>query len=113
MAVRVGAVVLRLLVLLFGVSVYGAASMLGNENFRAKWADWLRSHHAACVVDPLEQWYCRSQAPAKGGAPKALNRIPVSAHAMGISAAPTGLPAPSSVPFFVSPALPGEGQCSE
>ncbi len=111
MAVRVLSVALGLLVLFLGASVYGAATTPGNQNFKAKWADWLRSHHAAFVVKPLEQWYYNSQAPAKGGAPKALNRIPAaSAHPAGTSAAPAGLPAPSPVPLVVSPALPGEGQ---
>ncbi|MCU4187518.1 hypothetical protein K6U06_24385 [Acidiferrimicrobium sp. IK] len=66
MTVRVLAFPLGLLVLFLAVSVYGAATTPGNENFKAKWADWLRSHHAAFVVNPLEQWYYNSQAPAKG-----------------------------------------------
>ncbi|MBV9661285.1 MAG: phosphodiester glycosidase family protein [Acidimicrobiales bacterium] len=114
MAVRVVSVVAGLvsLVMVFlGTSVYGAATTPGNENFKAKWADWLRSHHAAFVVNPLEQWYYNSQAPPKGGTPKALNQVPTgSAHPAGTSATPAGLAAPGPVPLVVSPALPDEGQ---
>jgi Phosphodiester glycosidase len=61
---------------LFMVSVIGAASTPGNEDFKSKWADWLRSHHAAALVTPLESWYYNHNAPKKGGQPKALNALP-------------------------------------
>lgn len=69
-------VALGVVFLLFFISVVGAATTPGNENFESKWADWLRSHHLAVVVTPLEQWYYDSQAPSKGGQPKSLNALP-------------------------------------
>ena len=36
--------------LLLGVSLAGAALAPGNQSFQAKWADWLRAHHAGLVV---------------------------------------------------------------
>ena len=92
-------------------SVVGALRAPGNQNFKAKWADWLRSHDAAFIVNPLERFYYTSQAPAKGGRPKGLNAVP---HAGGSSVSGGSsvhyLPAPSPVPLVVYPALPGEGQ---
>ena len=64
-------------VALFGViSVVGALRTPGNADFKAKWADWLRAHHAGLVVSPIERWYYTSQAPAPGGRPRALNVVP-------------------------------------
>ena len=54
----------------------GAWDTPGNESFSAKWADWLRSHHAASVVNSAEAWYYSHHEPAKGGRPKALNPLP-------------------------------------
>ncbi|MGH9114229.1 MAG: phosphodiester glycosidase family protein [Acidimicrobiales bacterium] len=102
------------LVVGFGaVSVVGALSAPGNVPFKAKWADWLRAHHAAFVVNPLERWYYSAQAPNPGGRPKALNRIPAPARPSASTASPAAprhLPRPPPVPLVVSPALPGEGQ---
>jgi hypothetical protein len=111
-ALRVVAVVAAAVILFGGASVVGAATTPGNQNFKAKWADWLRAHHAAVLVNPLEQWYYNSQAPAKGGRPKGLNPIPPAQRRAATAAAPTvhHLPPPSPVPLVVSPALPGEGQ---
>ena len=93
------------------VSLLGAAATPGNQNFKAKWADWLRSHHASFVVNPLERWYYTSHAPAKGGRPAGLNRVPAPQRPAGPVSIPAAhLPPPSPVPLVVGPALPGEGQ---
>jgi hypothetical protein len=95
-------------------SVVGALTTVGNQSFSAKWADWLRGHDAAFIVNPLESLYYSSQAPAKGGRPKSLNTVPGTApapsHPAAVPSAPSHLPAPRPVPLVVSPALPGEGQ---
>ncbi|MGH9121429.1 MAG: phosphodiester glycosidase family protein [Acidimicrobiales bacterium] len=108
-------------------SVFGALTTVGNEGFSAKWADWLRSHHAAFLANDLERAYYNMHAPKKGGAPKALNALPKTSPtaapasnplrantAQGPTSTttqgPVHLPAPSPVPLLVSPALPGEGQ---
>ena len=49
----VGLVVL-VAVLLVGVSLWGALRTPGNQSLEAKWADWLRSHHAAAVANAVE-----------------------------------------------------------
>lgn len=99
---------------LFGVvSVAGAVTTPGNINFKAKWADWLRSHHAGIVVNPLERWYYSAQAPGPGGRPHALNAVPRASTSATVSApkaTPAGLTPPAPVPLVVSPVLPGEGQ---
>jgi hypothetical protein len=59
--------VVAVTVLFAAVSVVGGLRTPGNENFKAKWADWLRSHHASFVVNPLERWYYTEKAPAPGG----------------------------------------------
>ncbi|MEO9224226.1 MAG: hypothetical protein ABI276_04470, partial [Acidimicrobiales bacterium] len=59
-----------------GWSMIGAATTPGNENFKAKWADWLRGHDGGWLVAPLENWYYSSHQPAKGGRPQSLNSIP-------------------------------------
>ncbi|MGH9078010.1 MAG: phosphodiester glycosidase family protein [Acidimicrobiales bacterium] len=64
------------LVALVATSLVGAVATPGNESFSAKWADWLRSHHAGALVNPVENLYYERQAPAKGGRPKALNPLP-------------------------------------
>ena len=38
-------------------SVIGAATTPGNEDFSAKWADWMRTHHAGSIVGTVERWY--------------------------------------------------------
>ena len=109
------------------VSAVGALRTPGNENFKAKWADWLRAHDASFVVNPLERWYYTHQAPAAGGRPRALNAVPgpeaipvptvpaplvpsAPVPAAPVQVAPAHLPAPAAIPLIVSPALPGEGQ---
>jgi hypothetical protein len=89
----------------------GAYETRGNESFSAKWADWLRAHHASFLVNKAEAYYYSHNAPAKGGAPKALNPEPkASTPAPVRSTGPTALPKPIRVPLVVSPALPGEGE---
>lgn len=90
-------------------SLAGAYATPGNENFSAKWADWLRSHHAAFLVNHAEAYYYSHNAPKKGGQPKGLNPIPKAnlGHTPMTSAA---LAAPNAVHLVVSPALPGEGK---
>ncbi len=134
-------------VVLLGVSLAGAALTPGNQSFEAKWADWLRAHHAGLVAQRFEELYYSATAPSKGGRPKGLNKVPGTVGtstppsttdpgatttsgppATGTpstttpatttttkaptttTTAPPGLPAPSSVPLVVQPALPGEGQ---
>src|SRR5487761_1313647 len=62
-----------LVVCLLGVSLAGAAMTPGNQNLEAKWADWLRSHHAGFVAQHMEEIYYPLTAPSKGGQPHALN----------------------------------------
>lgn len=123
-------------VILFVVSVVGAAMSPGNQSFAAKWADWLRANHAGLLAQKFEEIYYSAQAPSKGGQPKALNRVPGVAGTTTTTATghggstggggaaststttpltttttvPPGLPAPKPVPLVVKPALPGEGQ---
>ena len=106
------AVVPALVVLFFFWSIAAAVTTPGNQGFQAKWADWMRSHHAAFIINPLEAWYYTSHAPKKGGAPKHLNAVPKARNTSPSVASTTipHLPAPSPVPLVVSPALPGEGQ---
>ena len=102
---------LLVLVLLFvGVSLVGAWRTPGNEDFKAKWADWLRGHDAAFLVNPIEQWYYSHEAPAKGGRPRSLNAIPRVSHTTAtVPAAARHLAPPRSIPLVVTPALPSEG----
>jgi len=96
--------------------VLGALSTPGNESFSAKWADWLRSHHAAALVNRAEALYYSHNAPAKGGRPKNLNPLPALSPSTTAGRSPATaakhayLVAPKSVPLVVSPALPAEGQ---
>src|SRR5438105_11119601 len=64
------------LVVLVLVSIVGALRTSGNESFLAKWADWLRDHHAEALVLPLENWYFDREQPATGGQPNGLNSVP-------------------------------------
>jgi hypothetical protein len=104
----VGGLVVLLLIL---TPVLGAASTPGNEDFKAKLADWLRGHHAAALVTPIESWYYSSHAPKKGGQLRSLNALPPGASSKAGPGAPAhvGLPAPADVPLVVQPGLPGEG----
>ncbi|HVN52365.1 MAG TPA: phosphodiester glycosidase family protein [Acidimicrobiales bacterium] len=105
------AVLVLMLVLAFlTVSIVAAWRTPGNEDFKAKWADWLRSHDGAFIVNPMEQWYYSSQAPHKGGRPKALNRVPTTTRTLHLTATGHHLRAPAPIPLVVTPALPGEGR---
>jgi len=107
---------LTVVAVLVGISLVGAMRTPGNQSFSAKWADWLRSHHAAPLANALENFYYTHNAPSKGGAPRSLNPVPD----QPTSATPTTglpgltavshLPRPPAVPLVVSPALAGEGQ---
>ena len=117
---RAAVVAPALIVLYVLWSLAGAWVTPGNQSFSAKWADWLRSHHAASVVNSAEAWYYSHHAPAKGGRPKALNplpsvpaAVPVTSPSAGARAATVAhLAPPSPVPLVVAPALRGEGQWS-
>jgi hypothetical protein len=129
-------VVPGLLAGLLAVSVVGAALTPGNQSLEAKWADWLRAHHAGIVAQRFEELYYSAVAPAKGGRPSGLNKVPATiagplaattttvdpplaaapATTLGLptstttTTVPPGLPAPGPVPLLVHPSLPGEGQ---
>jgi hypothetical protein len=111
-AFQVAVSLVAIVALLVAVSLVGAARTPGNSDFKAKWADWLRAHHAAFVVNPLEHWYYSAQAPAKGGRPSGLNAIPppASGSVDGNGIRSGVLSPPAAVPLLVSPALPNEGQ---
>jgi hypothetical protein len=116
-----------LVVVYLAWSLLGALTTRGNEDLSAKWADWLRSHHAAAVVNEAEAWYYSHHAPPKHGKPKGLNPLPLAtpsamtpssvrpAGPTSVPAAslsvpkPVALPAPKPIALVVSPALPGEG----
>ncbi|MGI8752156.1 MAG: phosphodiester glycosidase family protein [Acidimicrobiales bacterium] len=110
-AARIVIAAFALLGLFTSASLVGALSTPGNANFNAKWADWLRAHHAGIVVNPLERWYYSSQAPAPGGHLRALNVVP-HPHPSNLQAPSGSAPhlGPPPVPLVVSPGLPGEGQ---
>jgi hypothetical protein len=96
--------------LLVGGTAVAASRVKGNEPFKAKWADWLRSHHLAALAATLEQVYYDHTAPAKGGRPHALNGLPPTGPSVhGAHLAARHLPPPSAVPLVVQPGLPGEG----
>jgi hypothetical protein len=114
-----------LVVVLIGYSAAAAVLTPGNEPFKAKWADWLRSHHASALVTPVESWYYSATAPSKGGRPARLNALPgrpdpslpskpVASTPSPVVATtvvpPSHLPAPAPVPLVVAPALAEEGQ---
>jgi hypothetical protein len=119
-------VVPAVIVGLLGVSLVGAARTPGTQSLQAKWADWLRAHHAGLLAQHLEEAYYSATAPSKGGRPKSLNAVPATvAPTTTVPASTTtvpgiadtttsttvpGLPAPAPVPLLVQPALPGEGQ---
>ncbi len=96
--------------LFLAASVIGALRTPGNEDFQAKWADWLRNHNASWVVNRMERRYYSGQAPPVGGRPRSL--APVRPPSLGghprVSAAVRFLPRPHPVRLIV-PGLPGEG----
>lgn len=84
-----------LLVLYVIWSIAGAAATPGNQGFEAKWADWLRHHHAAFAITDAERFYYSLKAPAKGGRPKGLNALPAPSRSPGPTVGgedPTGRP---------------------
>ncbi len=113
-----------LVLILVGISMVGAVTTPGNEPFKAKWADWLRSHHASAIVTPIESWYYNATAPSKGGRPSRLNALPstpstsVAANSStpsttvpkAVTRVPRHLSPPKAVPLVVTPGLPFEGQ---
>lgn len=115
--VAIGAAAVLLLPSLFFVaSVVGALRTEGNYSFKAKWADWLRSHRAEYVVKAMEDVYFGRKQPKKGGRPDGLNAVPgvVGSTAPPASAGPTTtvvphITPPQPVPLVVQPALAGEG----
>ncbi len=103
--------------LFFCFSVVGALRTPGNYSFKAKWADWLRAHHAELVVREFENVYFKTKQAKKGGTITGIHDVP------GVAGAPTTtsrqptattlpphLTKPSPVPLVVQPAAPGEGQ---
>ncbi len=105
------AALVAIVALLAGISLYGAWRTPGNQSFSAKWADWLRSHHAAWVANRMETYYYTHNQPPKGGQLKSLNSVPAVGVPNPSGTVPTvaHLPAPSPVPLVVQPAVPGEG----
>jgi hypothetical protein len=107
-----------LAVVLVATSVVGAWRTPGNEDFKAKWADWLRSHHASVMVNHLESFYYSHNAPKPGGRPTGLNPVPAAqpvAPNAPATASPTVPPAahrhpPAAIPLIVLPGLPNEGR---
>jgi Phosphodiester glycosidase len=102
-------VIVLVVMVLVGVSLWGAWRTPGNQSFEAKWADWLRAHHAAAVANAIEQYYYSHHVPPRGGRPARLNTVPAPSGRQA-SPARVGLPPPSPEPLVVSPGLPGEGQ---
>jgi hypothetical protein len=93
-----------LLACLLAVSLVGAVLTPGNQDFEAKWADWLRAHHAGLVAQRFEELYYSATAPAKGGQPKSLNKVPATVESIPArtdpppASAPTSDPPPASAP---------------
>jgi hypothetical protein len=54
-----------LLAALVAVSLVGAALSPGNQSFEAKWADWLRAHHAGLVAQRFEEIYYSARQPPR------------------------------------------------
>jgi hypothetical protein len=102
------------LIVLASTSIVGAWQSPGNQDFSAKWADWLRSHHQTALSKEVEQIYYDAHKPKAGGVPVALNKVPTTQTPV-VTLPPktvvaTHLPAPTAVPLVVQPALSGEGQ---
>jgi hypothetical protein len=94
----------------------GAATTVGNENYPAKLADWLRDHHGAFLSNAAERWAYDFDAPSKGGTPHHLNALPPAppptpqpAHP-AVSAEPAPSMTPPPIPLVARPALAGEGR---
>jgi hypothetical protein len=104
-------VVPALVVVLLAVSLAGAALTPGNQSFEAKWADWLRAHHAGLVAQRFEEIYYSATAPGKGGQPKGLNKVPATVAGAALTTLPPR-PATSGTvaahpPGTVAPDPPG------
>ena len=50
------AAIVAVVAVLGGIFAVGAWRTPG-QSFQAKWADWLRAHHAAAVATAIEQYY--------------------------------------------------------
>jgi hypothetical protein len=120
-AARLALAAAAVMCVFLAISVVGALRTPGNEGFRAKWADWMRDHHASGLVVPLENWYFEHEQPAPGGQPSALNLVPATELAnvwippnptttVTQPAAPPHLTKPPDVRLVVDPALPDEGR---
>ncbi|MGI8751182.1 MAG: phosphodiester glycosidase family protein [Acidimicrobiales bacterium] len=108
---RLTAAVAGLIVIVFVWSLGGALTTPGNQSFSAKWADWLRAHHAGFAINHIEALYYSHNAPAKGGRPGGLNALPGASHTTSPSSphGPSPLPPPAPIAPVVTPTLPGEG----
>ena len=103
--------------LLFGVfSIVGALRTPGNYSFKAKWADWLRSHHSELIVQKLENVYFKTHQVKRGGTITKIHHVPgvdpTTSSGSAVSAVKVRphLEKPSPVPLVVQPTAPGEGQ---
>ncbi len=96
-------------VLFLAMSVVGALRTPGNEDLQAKWADWMRNHHATWFVNRVERRYYNGQAPPVGGTPKARTTVVPPSGATAVPERSSHLPAPKPVRLVV-PGLPGEGR---
>jgi hypothetical protein len=94
-------------VVLLGISVVGAATTPGTQSFSAKWADWLRAHHAGLIAQRVEEIYYSLEAPAKGGQPKALNKVPATVAAPALPTSPQKATSAPAGATTTSPAAPG------
>jgi hypothetical protein len=102
---------------LFGVfSIVGALRTPGNYSFKAKWADWLRAHHAEYVVQKFENVYFSTKQAKKGGTVDTLHVVPGVENASATTVhrptvtEPPHLDKPTAVPLVVQPAVAGEGE---
>ncbi|MCU1354102.1 MAG: hypothetical protein JWM05_3311, partial [Acidimicrobiales bacterium] len=102
-----GAAVVVPVLLFLTASVYGALRTPGNEGVQAKWADWMRNHHAAVAVNWVEQKYYAHQAPPVGGRPDGLNPVARASGSIAGNGQPA-LPAPPAIRPLVG-GLAGEG----
>ena len=94
----------------------GAWRTPGNQSFQAKWADWLRAHHAAAVATAIEQYYDSHTSPPIGDQPARLNGVPAPPTTAERAGRPFSAPAAARVPAETAmllirqnpmPAVPG------
>ena len=94
----------------------GRSRTPGNYSFKAKWADWLRGHHAEYVVREFENVYFKTKQVKKGGTVTKLHALPgIDDKASATTRAPTAtlpphIDKPKAVSLVVSPPAPGEGR---